>query len=136
MRIWTLGVKVPHLDREIEFVRALGGELVLDDVIPFAGREHRIPLVRLGDKYVHLAEQMVYEQWLENPLANGLCHVVFEVENLDEMRSRARAAGAEEIIPAAHVSAGFGAREVAFLRSPGGMLFELVRILDAKVPSP
>lgn len=136
MRIWTLGAKVPDLDREIAFVRALGGELVLDDLVPFEGDEFRIPLVRLGDKYVHLAEQMVYERWLDEPLANGLCHVVFEVDDLEGHRARALAAGATEIIRPAYVSAGFGTREVAFFRSPGGVLFEFVRILAAKVPSP
>jgi catechol 2,3-dioxygenase-like lactoylglutathione lyase family enzyme len=136
MRIWTLGAKVPDVDGEIAFVQALGGELVLDDLIAFEGDEFRIPLVRLGDKYVHIAEQMVYERWLNEPLPNGLCHVVFEVDDLEGSRARALAAGATEIVSPAYVRAGFGRREVAFFRSPGGVLFEFIRILEATVPSP
>jgi catechol 2,3-dioxygenase-like lactoylglutathione lyase family enzyme len=136
VRIWTLGAKVPDLDREIEFVRALGGELVLDDRIPFGGEEFRVPLLRLGDKYLHLAEQMVYESRLDAPLPHGLSHVVFEVDGLDEALARALAAGAHEVAPRSRISAGFGTRDVAFLRSPGGILFELIRILEAAVPAP
>ena len=88
MRIWTLGAKVPDLDAEIAFVEKLGGELVLDDRIPFGEREFRVPLLRFGDKYLHLAEEMVYESSLELPLPAGLCHVVFEVDDLEATRRR------------------------------------------------
>ncbi len=136
MRIWTLGAKVPDLDREIAFVRALGGELVLDDRIPFHGEKFRVPLLRFGDKYLHIAERMVYEAELSAPLGNGLCHVVFAVEDLEAARDRALAAGAHEIAAPTRVSAGFGTRDVGFFRSPGGILFELIRILEDKVPWP
>jgi catechol 2,3-dioxygenase-like lactoylglutathione lyase family enzyme len=136
MRIWTLGAKVPDLDAEIAFVERLGGELVLDDRIPFGDREFRVPLLRFGDKYLHIAEEMVYEQSLERPLADGLCHVVFEVDDLERSRRGALEAGATEVTPPARVGAGFGTREVAFLRSPGGILFELIRIETHGVPRP
>jgi catechol 2,3-dioxygenase-like lactoylglutathione lyase family enzyme len=136
LRIWTLGAKVPDLDSEIAFVRALGGELVLDDHIPFHGQTFRVPLLRFGDKYLHIAERMVYEAELSAPLGNGLCHVVFEVDNLEAARERALAAGAHEVTAPTRVSAGFGTRDVGFFRSPGGILFELIRILEDKVPRP
>jgi catechol 2,3-dioxygenase-like lactoylglutathione lyase family enzyme len=134
MRIWTLGAKVADLDREIRFVEALGGMLLIDDQIPYEGATYRIPLVQLGDKYLHLAQRMVYEDKLSAPLANGLCHVVYQVSDLEVQRDKALAAGATEVAPVARVSAGFGVRDVAFLRSPGGVLFELVRIIDSTVP--
>ncbi|MDX6631188.1 MAG: Glyoxalase-like domain [Gaiellales bacterium] len=136
MRIWTLGAKVADLDAEIAFVEAIGGELLLDDRIPFGGEEFRVPLLRFGDKYLHIAEQMVYETSLPEPLAAGLCHVVFEVDDVSEARRAALAAGATEITPPVRVEAGFGVREVAFLRSPGGILFELIHVIDAGVPPP
>jgi catechol 2,3-dioxygenase-like lactoylglutathione lyase family enzyme len=136
MRIWTLGAKVADLDAEIAFVEAIGGELLLDDRIPFGGEEFRVPLLRFGDKYLHIAEQMVYESALPEPLPAGLCHVVFEVDDLLEARRKALAAGATEITPATRVEAGFGVRDVAFLRSPGGILFELIHVIDATVPPP
>jgi catechol 2,3-dioxygenase-like lactoylglutathione lyase family enzyme len=136
MRIWTLGAKVSDVDAEIRFVEAVGGELLIDDRIPYDGRVIRVPLLRWGDKYLHIADEMVYEARLDTPLPNGLCHVVFEVDDLEAARVRAVAAGAREIAPVARIRAGFGARDVAFLRSPGGTLFELVHILEAAVPSP
>jgi catechol 2,3-dioxygenase-like lactoylglutathione lyase family enzyme len=136
MRIWTIGAKVPDIDAEIAFVERLGGELVLDDRIPFAEREFRVPLLRFGDKYLHIAEEMVYESSLDDPLPDGLCHVVFEVDDLEASRRAALDAGATEITPPARVEAGFGTREVAFLRSPGGILFELIRITEHTVPRP
>jgi catechol 2,3-dioxygenase-like lactoylglutathione lyase family enzyme len=134
VKIWTLGAKVPDLGREIAFVQGMGGRLVLDDVIPFGGEEFRVPLLRLGDKYLHIAERMVYEERLRRPLGHGLCHVVFEVEDLGAMRECALAAGASEVAPVTRVTAGFGTRDVAFLRSPGGILFELIRIIENAVP--
>jgi catechol 2,3-dioxygenase-like lactoylglutathione lyase family enzyme len=136
MRIWTLGAKVADLDREIQFVQALGGELLIDDQVAYGDRTIRVPLLRWGDKYLHLAQEMVYESRLEEPLTAGLCHVVFEVDDLEAARTRALAAGATEIAPVARIAAGFGTRDVCFLRSPGGTLFELVQILDAAVPAP
>jgi len=136
MRIWTLGARVPDLDREIRFVEGIGGSLVLDDRIPFEGKEFRVPLLRFGDKYLHLAEEMVYESRLERPLPDGLCHVVFQVDELAPAREAALAAGAAEIAPVSQVTAGFGTREVAFFRSPGGILFELIRVIEAAVPEP
>src|SRR5262249_57955680 len=98
------------------------------------GEEFRVQLLRLGDKYVHIAKEMVYESRLAHPLQDGLCHVVFEVDDLGRARDKAVAAGATEVAPVSRVSAGFGTRQVAFLRSPGGILFELVRILENAVP--
>jgi len=136
MRIWTLGAKVDDLDAEIAFVRELGGELVLDDLIPFSGEQFRVPLLRFGDRYLHIARRMVYEDALSQPLPVGLCHVVFEVDDIEAARRRALAAGATEVTPPARVEAGFGVRDVVFLRSPGGILFELIRIIQHGVPRP
>lgn len=136
LSIWTLGAKVSDLDREIGFVRSMGGDLVLDDLIVVAGRPHRVPLLRFGDKYLHILTEMVYEPALESALPFGLAHVVFEVGDLDEARARALAGGASEVIPPAQVEAGFGNRRVAFLRSPGGILFELAQIQRHGVPRP
>jgi catechol 2,3-dioxygenase-like lactoylglutathione lyase family enzyme len=136
MKIWTLGAKVRDLDAEIAFVERFGGELVLDDRIPFEDREFRVPLLRFGDKYLHIAEEMVYERRLAEPLPAGLCHVVFQVDDVDSARRAALEAGASEVTPPARVVAGFGVREVAFLRSPGGILFELIEIVENGVPEP
>jgi catechol 2,3-dioxygenase-like lactoylglutathione lyase family enzyme len=134
MKLWALGAKVDNVDREVAFLTSIGGRLVLDEVLPFAGRGYRIPLVRFGDKYVHVGEAMVYEDKLPDPLGAGFCHVVMKVDDLAPARDVALQNGATEIVPVAHVDAQFGVREVAFLRSPGGLLIELAEMSEQRVP--
>lgn len=33
MKMWNIAAKVPDVDREVGFVQALGGELVLDNIL-------------------------------------------------------------------------------------------------------
>jgi catechol 2,3-dioxygenase-like lactoylglutathione lyase family enzyme len=134
MRLWALGAKVDNVDREIAFLSGLGGRVVLDEVLPFGGHGYRIPLVQLGDKYLHIGQAMVYEERLPTPLGNGLCHVVLRVDDLAPAREAALQHGATEILPVARVDAQFGIRDVAFLRSPGGLLVELAEVHEDRVP--
>jgi hypothetical protein len=134
MKMWNIAAKIPDVDREIGFIQALGGELVLDNVLEVDGRNFRVVLMKWGDKYLHLFEKAVYEHRLGRVLQNGLCHTVFEVDNLDEMRQQALAAGARETLPKTFVSAGFGTRDVVFLESPGGILLELIKVHEHRVP--
>jgi hypothetical protein len=134
MKMWNVAAKVPDVDREISFIQAVGGELVLDNIVEVEGRNFRVVLMKWGDKYFHLFEKAVYEHRLGRVLQHGLCHTVFEVDNLDGMRQQALAAGARETLPKTFVSAGFGTRDVVFLESPGGILFELIKVHEHKVP--
>ena len=134
MKLWAMGAKVDNVDREVAFLTSIGGRLVLDEVLPFAGRGFRIPLLRFGDKYLHVGEAMVYEDKLPDPLSAGFCHVVMKVDDLGPARDVALENGATEIVPVAHVDAQFGVREVAFLRSPGGLLIELAEMSAQRVP--
>jgi hypothetical protein len=130
MELWTVGVKVADLQSEIAFLGSLGGELVLDDVVSSGGGHYRAPLMRIGDKFLHLIEKPVYEDRLGSELPAGLVHVVYSVEDLEAARSRVRAAGAQELLPPRSVRAGFGSRDVGCYRSPGGLIFELIKIHD------
>lgn len=134
MKLWAMGAKVDNVDREVAFLTSIGGRLVLDEVLPFAGRGFRIPLLRFGDKYLHVGEAMVYEDKLPDPLGAGFCHVVMKVGDLQPAREVALENGATEVVPVAHVDAQFGVREVAFLRSPGGLLIELAEMSEQRVP--
>lgn len=133
-KLWTIGVKVQDLERELAFHRSMGHEIVLDETLEFEGERFRIPLVRVGDKYLHLGEKMVYEQLLDQPLHNGSAHVVYRTDALDEDIQKATASGAISIRPVAEISASFGTRRVAFLRSPGGWMFEMIEVLTNLVP--
>jgi hypothetical protein len=132
--LWTIGVKVPDLERELTFHRALGNEIVLDETLNIDGVDYRIPLVRMADKYLHLAERMVYERELGIELPFGPTHLVYISNDFDADVGRALAAGATAVREPAEVSAQFGERKVAFLRSPSGWIFEIAKIYRHGVP--
>ena len=134
MKMWNIAGKVQNLEVEIAFIQANGGSVLLDNIIRIEEHDYRVVLMKWGDKYLHLFEKAVYEHHLKVPLSNGLCHVVYEVPNLAEARQRALGAGARELMPPVYVSSGFGTRDVAFLQSPGGILFEFAQIHEHKVP--
>jgi len=134
MKLWNFAVKVPDLDEEVGFLQSLGAALVLDEILNVCETSIRVVLMRWADKYVHLFEKAVYESKLKEPLPYGICHVVLEVDDLPALRKQALDSGAHEVMPMEFVAAGFGTREVAFLRSPGGILFELIRVHKHEVP--
>lgn len=133
-RLWTIGIKVPDLERELQFHRDIGSSLILDETLEFDGESYRIPLVKMGDKYLHLSERMVYEKLLGHPLPFGMTHLVYVSDNLDDDLKRSMAAGAVALMDVAVVSAQFGERKVAFLRAPGGWIFEIIEIYRNLVP--
>ena len=75
--LWTIGIKVPSLKRELEFHRQMGNEIVLDETLEFDGERFRLPQVKMGDKYLHVAEKMVYEDVLGESLPFGMTHLVY-----------------------------------------------------------
>jgi hypothetical protein len=132
--LWTIGVKVTDLEKELEFHRQLGNEIVLDETIEFGGRSFRLPLVRMGDKYLHLAERMVYEHLLDQPLPVGIAHAVYMSNDFDKDVKTALAGGAVLLTEVATISAKFGDRRVAFMRAPGGWIVEFIQIIRNLVP--
>ena len=132
--LWTVGIKVPDLERELTFHRQIGSTIILDENIILDGDSYRIPLLKMGDKYVHLAERMVYERLLDKPLPYGIVHVVYMSDNIQQDLQAALSAGATALMDLATISAGFGRRKVAFLRAPSGYIFEIIEILENKVP--
>jgi hypothetical protein len=132
--LWTVGIKVRDLERELAFHRMIGNEIVLDEIIAIDGKEYRIPLVKMGDKYLHLAERMVYEDQLGIELPYGPTHLVYVTDAFETDVAKMQAAGATPIREPAEVSAKFGDRRVAFFRSPNGWVFEIAQIYRHRVP--
>jgi hypothetical protein len=128
--LWTVGIKVKDLEAELAFHRAIGNEVVLDETLEFDGVSYRIPLIRMGDKYLHLAERMVYERLLEEPLPYGIVHLVYRSGDFDEDVKKALAAGAVALDEISVISAGFGKRRVAFMRAPGGWIVEFIEVIE------
>jgi hypothetical protein len=133
-RLWTIGVKVPDLEKELAFHRQLGNSVVLDETLEVNGEHFRVPLIRMGDKYMHLAEKMVYEKLLDQALPFGITHLVYRSDTFDEDVRIALKAGATLIGDIATISAGFGDRRVAFFRAPGGWIFEIIHVIEDRVP--
>ena len=132
--LWTIGIKVSDLERELEFHRAIGNEIVVDETLTIDGVDYRVPLVKMGDKYLHLAERMVYEAQLGVTLPYGPSHLVYVSDDFENDVERFLRAGAEAIREPVDVSAGFGDRKVAFFRSPSGWIFEVAKIYRHRVP--
>ncbi|MBD15339.1 MAG: hypothetical protein CMJ72_09265 [Planctomycetaceae bacterium] len=132
--LWTIGVKVPDLEKELQFHREIGNEIVLDETLNIDGTDYRIPLIKMGDKYLHLAEVMVYETELGMELPYGPTHLVYISDNFEADVDKFASAGATPIREPAEVSAGFGDRKVAFFRSPSGWIFEVAEIYRHGVP--
>ncbi len=133
-RLWTIGVKVPDLEKELQFHRQIGNSVVLDETLEVNGERFRVPLIRMGDKYMHLAEKMVYERLLDNALPCGITHLVYRSNSFDEDVRIAIEAGATLVGDIATISAGFGDRRVAFFRAPGGWIFEIIQVVIDRVP--
>ena len=112
----------------------MGNEVVLDETLEIDGVQYRIPLIKMGDKYIHLAEKMVYETELGIELPMGPVHLVYISDDFDADVQKAIAAGATAIRDPAEVSAGFGDRKVAFFQSPSGWIFEIAQIYRHGVP--
>ena len=132
--LWTIGVKVPDLERELEFHRSIGNQIVLDEELELDGKKYRIPLIKMGDKYMHLAEKMVYESLLEDELPYGYTHLVYVTTDFDADVQTALDSGAQQLHEPVQVRANFGERRVAFMRSPSGWIFEYIDIIENLVP--
>jgi hypothetical protein len=55
------------------------------------------------------------------------------VDVLQAEYARIQNLGGEVLIEPRFVQAGFGSRRIAFFRSPGGMIFEVMQVLESKV---
>ena len=133
-RLWTIGTKVPSLERELEFHRQMGNEIVLDETLELDGESFRLPLIKMGDKYIHVAEKMAYESLLDEPLPHGMTHLVYISDDFDRDVAKAIDAGAVALREPADIKAEFGERRVAFLRAPSGWIFEIIEIKRNLVP--
>jgi catechol 2,3-dioxygenase-like lactoylglutathione lyase family enzyme len=131
--LWNIGLKIADLDHEIEFLTALGGKLLLREKFAGPDGESEYALLEFGGTRLFLTPNPVFENRLEKPLAAGLTHAVFETECLAHDYEKMVGQGCEVLIPPTDITAGFGTRRIAFFRSPGGLVFEIMQILEAKI---
>ena len=132
--LWNIGMKVDDMDSEIAFWQEIGAKLVLREMFTAPdGEEVDYAFVEFGGTRIFLTPKTVFEDKLGHRLMPGLTHAVFEVEDLDQEYERLTGMGLEVLVERVEISAAFGSRRLAFFRSPNGMVFELLQILEAKI---
>jgi catechol 2,3-dioxygenase-like lactoylglutathione lyase family enzyme len=133
--LWNIGLKTQNLEADLDFLQRVGAVVVQRDVVPVGegkpGLEYAI--LRLGGVRLLLFPTVIFEDQVEGGVKPGLTHAVYEVDDLDVEYARIRALGAQVLIEPTLIQAGFGTRRIAFFRSPGGMVFEVMQILENKV---
>jgi catechol 2,3-dioxygenase-like lactoylglutathione lyase family enzyme len=130
-KLWNVGVKVADVAAEIDFYVALGGRLMLHERLATPEGEAEYAIVAFGGTRLFLTPKPIFEEHLEAPPPGGLTHAVFEVAALEPEAKRLAALGVEVLIPPMEISAGFGTRRIAFFRSPGGLVFEVMEIKES-----
>ena len=131
--LWNIGLKITDLDAELAFLQSLGATLVQRDAVPVEDDQLEYAIVRLGGVRLLLFPTVIFEDQVPGGVAPGLTHAVFEVDDLDAEYARITGLGAQVVIEPRLIQAGFGTRRLAFFRSPGGMVFEVMQILENRV---
>ena len=132
-RLWNIGVKVADVPAEVGYFVSLGGQLRVHERLTTPDGEFEYALVDFGGTRLFLTPKTVFEHRLPTPPPEGLTHAVFEVSDLDKELARLVELGTEILIPPVDISAGIGSRQLAFCRSPGGLVFEVMQIHESLV---
>ena len=132
-RLWNIGIKVTNVAAEVEYFVALGGRLLVHDRLVTPDGVSEYALMEFGGTRLFLTPAPIFEDRLPARPAAGLTHAVFEVADLDREAERLIALGTEVLIPPLEIDAKLGTRRIAFFRSPGGLVFEVMQIREARV---
>ncbi len=129
MELWNVGGKVPDLDAEERFLRAMGADVAGRQPVFVNGQEGELLFTQVGDTRVLIFEEVNYERELTEPLKFGWSHIVFEVDDFEASFERLQGAGGQVIQGPAVVDATFSRRQIAFFKSPGGCIYEIFKEL-------
>ncbi len=131
--LWNIGLKVEDLDREIGFWEQLGARLLLRETLAGPDEEAEYALLEFGGTRFFLTPKPLFADRLTYHLLSGLTHAVFEVDDLNQEYQKIVGQGAEVLVEPTELRAGFGSRRIALFRSPNGLIFEVMQILESKV---
>jgi catechol 2,3-dioxygenase-like lactoylglutathione lyase family enzyme len=132
-RLWNIGVKVRDVKAEADYFVALGAVLRVHETLTTPDGTFEYALLDFAGTRLFLTPVTVFEGRLSDPLPEGLTHAVFEVADVDLELERLVALGTEVLVPPIEVSAALGSRRLAFCRSPGGLVFEVLQIRESLV---
>ncbi len=127
-RLWNIGIKVADVKAEADYFVALGARLRLHERLTTPDGTFEYALLDFGGTRLFITPKTVFEDRLTSPPPAGLTHAVFEVADLDAEVERLRSLGTEVLISPTEISASLGSRRIAFFRSPGGLVFEVMQI--------
>lgn len=132
-KLWNIGVKVQDVKAEADYFVSLGALLRVHETLTTPDGTFEYALLDFAGTRLFLTPVTVFDDRLPSPPAHGLTHAVFEVENVDAELERLVALGTEVLIPPIEVTAALGSRRLAFCRSPGGLVFEVLQIHESLV---
>lgn len=131
--LWNIGIKAEDLDREISFWEQLGARLLVRETLTGPDGAAEYALLAFGGTRLFLTPKPLFEDRLSYSLASGLTHAVFEVDDLEQEYRRIVALDAQVLVEPTQLTAGFGSRRIALFRSPNGLIFEVMQVLESKV---
>ena len=125
--LWAIGSKVSDPLSEAAFFEALGAERKSVD----RRGENVVVFMTLGGVDFHLTNRLRYETdgAASTGWPSGLAHFVLDVTDMMRLADKAVSLGAVQVHPRLHLTAAHGEMRAAFLKSPGGILFQLVERL-------
>jgi catechol 2,3-dioxygenase-like lactoylglutathione lyase family enzyme len=121
---WNLGVKVGDLDAELSFLERCGASQIQKGVIPTPKGEEAYGMAFLGEQRLLLFPRVIYQDVLTEPMKGGLAHVVFQVDDVENVIQRYQKRGVTPMWGPETLSTPFGRRRIVFFRSPSGFIFE------------
>jgi catechol 2,3-dioxygenase-like lactoylglutathione lyase family enzyme len=127
-KLWNIGIRVADVEREASYFQALGAVLRVRERLKTKNGQFEYALLEFAGTRLFLTPKTVFEEALAEPLRDGLSHAVFEVEDIDATLKELAAKGTEILIAPLEIDAGLGSRRIAFCRSPGGVVFEVMQI--------
>ena len=131
--LWNIGAKVMNLEAELGFFQRLGAQPILREKLAGDDSGAEYAIVSLGGARLSLFPQVMFEDRVAGGVAPGLTHVVYETDDVEKAFERLQAAGGEVLIEPTFARGGFGSRRLAFLRSPGGVVIEVMQVLEDKL---
>ena len=127
-KLWNIGIRVADIEKEVSYFKALGAVLRVQEKLSTKHGQFEYALLEFGGTRLFLTPKTVFEHALQELLRDGLTHAVFEVEDVDATLEELVARGTEVLIAPMEIDAGLGSRRLAFCRSPGGVVFEIIQI--------
>ena len=131
--LWNIGVKVKDLEREIDFLSRVGAAVVLRETLALAGQTTEYAILSLAGVRILLFPSVLFEGRVGEEVRPGLTHAVYQVDDVDAEFERIKDLGGEVLVEPMYASGGFGTRRLAFFRSPGGFVFEVMQVLEDRL---